>query len=138
MKNVLLLSLVTLCYACAVPKIELTEQEKALEAKLKKEFACNDFEFRHDYHAIKADKKDASFMVTLCDDFCNKDSLTLCNDAIRLTKIIKPILSHKNNYKNVAFYTSIEKKKDDKWSSLICDKTIKVSLRDLYVVEFSK
>jgi hypothetical protein len=138
MKKITLLSLVALCYACVVPKIELTEQEEALETKLKKEFACDDFEFRHDYHAIKADKKDASFMVSLCDGFCNKDSSTLCNEVVRLTKIIKPILSHRNDYECVWFHTTIEKHLDKTSSILTCDKTIKVSLRNLKVTDFSK
>lgn len=131
--------LVMSLYACVVPKIELTEQEEALETKLKKEFACDDFEFRHDYYAIiKENRKDASFIVTLCDGFCNKDSLTICKEVIRLTKTIKPILSYKNNYESVIFYTSIEKHLSEKSSTLICNKTIKVSLRDLKIIEFSK
>lgn len=42
-------------------------------------------------------------MVSLCYEFCNKDSLILCKEAIRLSKMIKPILSHKNNYKGIGF-----------------------------------
>lgn len=138
MNKIAFVFLVMSLYACVVPKIELTEQEKDLESKLRKEFACDDFEFRHDYHAIKANSKEASFMVTLCDDFCNKDSLTLCNEVIALTKKIKPVLSHQNNYEGVTFYMSIEKHLDKQSSILTCNKTMKVSLRDLYVVEFTK
>ncbi|PLK42107.1 hypothetical protein [Emticicia sp. TH156] len=138
MNKIIIILLLSFCYGCVVPKIELTEQEKNLESKLKNEFACDDLEFRHDYHAIKENRKDAMFIVTLCDGFCNKDSLTIFKETIRLTKMIKPILSHRANYENVIFYTSLEKKKDETWSSLICNKTIKVSLRDLKVIEFSK
>jgi hypothetical protein len=138
MNKIIIILLLSFCYACVVPKIELTEQEKNLESKLKKEFACDDFEFRHDYQAIKENRKDAMFMVTLCDDFCNKDSLPLCNEVIALTKTIKPVLSHQNNYEGVTFYMSIEKHLDKQSSTLTCNKTIKVSLRDLKVIEFSK
>lgn len=127
MNKLIFILLLAILNSCVVPKIELTKQELDLERKLKKELNCTEIEFRHDYHAIRANKKDGMFMVTLCDGFCNRDSITLCKEAIRLKKIIKPILTHKNNYENVAFYTSIEKKKDDKWSSLICDKVIKAS-----------
>ena len=139
MNKIIIILLLSFCYACVVPKIELTEQEKNLESKLKKEFACDDFEFRHDYQAIKENRKDAMFMVTLCDSFCNKDNLTIFKEVIHITKTIKPILSHKNNYEGVKFYMSVvvEDKKID-WSTEQCSKTIKVSLRDLKVIEFSK
>ena len=138
MKKLKLFLLFTCCYACVVPKIELTEQEKDLEGKVKKEFACEEFEFRHDYHAIKENRKDATFMVALCDDFCNKDSITLCKEAIRLTKMIKPVLSLKEKYEGLTFFTSVEKHLDQNSSVSTCYKTIEVSLRDLKVVEYSR
>lgn len=139
MKNIAFSALSMICLSCFVPKIELSEKEKMLENELKKKFACDEIDFRHDFDAVDKNTKNGIFMVTLCDEFCNKDSLTLCKDVIRLTNMIKPILSHKSNYEGVTFYMNIvvKDKKIDGYTSQ-CSKTITISMKDLKVTEFSR
>jgi hypothetical protein len=114
----------TIYCSCAVPRVDLTKEEKELENKLKVQFQCDEIELRHDYQAITKNKTNGKFTIALCDNFCKMDSLKLSKEILNLAKLIKPVLTHESNYSTIWFFTSIEKHIDEKTSKLACSKTI--------------
>jgi len=124
------LILIVLIASCAPQRIRLSKEENKLQKQLQVELNCPNFEFRHDYEAITEKRGDGSFGVQLCDTLCRLDSIELKKIALKITPNIIQILSHKTNYKEIIFYTSIEKHTSEKSSTLTCSKTVQVSLEN--------
>jgi hypothetical protein len=124
----IILIVVTILLSCAPQRIELKNEECALQKKLQIKFNCSTLDLRHDYNAITENKTNGSFDVSLCDEFCSMDSTRLKAIAIIISSEIIPLLSHKSNYKEITFYTSVEKHLSEKTSRLTCSKRIKILL----------
>jgi hypothetical protein len=124
------LILIILITSCAPQRISLDREEKKLQKQLQAEFNCPDFEFRHDYEAITEKRNDGAFGVQLCDSYCSMDSIELKKFVLQVTPKIIQALSHKNNYKEITFYTSIEKHTSERTSTLTCSKTVQVLLEN--------
>ena len=109
---------------CHVDRYELTKEELIIQEELKKEFNCNKIEFRHDAEAIVQEQNDGIFDVTLCDTFCQMDSVTISFNTVKMANKIIPVLSHNENYKYLTFYTSKTTPFLPKTTKLTCQKTI--------------
>jgi len=124
------LILIVLISSCAPQRIKLSSKESKLEKHLQTELNCANLELRHDYNAITEKRNNGSFAVLLCDTFCSMDSTELKELALKIVTEITPVLSNKINYKEITFYTSIEKHTSEKSSTLTCSKTVQVLLEN--------
>lgn len=128
LNTIFLIIFISVLTSCGIPRIDLSNEECALQKQLQIKFNCPTLDLRHDYDAITENKTDGSFDVSLCDKFCGMDSTRLKAVAIIISYEIIPLLSHKSNYKEITFYTSVEKHLSEKSSILTCSKTIKILL----------
>jgi hypothetical protein len=124
------LILIFLTASCAPQRISLSREEKKLQKELRIELNCPNFEFRHDYEAITEKRVDGIFAVQLCDTLCKLDSTELKKIALKISPKIIQVLSHKTNYKEITFYTTIEKFIAKKTTTLTCSKTVRILLEN--------